>query len=228
MIPTPPIVLVLSCSLNPTSKSHRLAEAAVEAVPAKGGTAELIDLRQWDLPMCDGRESFGHPSVQPLTDKIEQASAILLSSPVYNYDLSAAAKNAVEMTGRAWQEKPVGFLCVAGGASKLYVAVRSCEQPDVRFPLPHRPAFRLRDRRRLRGRRPACRRDPGSGRGARGCGRTARARTRLEPFVVTRRGFRPEPPPSLAGALRAAPFRRGAPCAPWPNGRHTGLTRTVH
>ena len=115
MIPTPPIVLVLSCSLNPTSKSHRLAEAAVEAVPAKGGTAELIDLRQWDLPMCDGRESFGHPSVQPLTDKIEQASAILLSSPVYNYDLSAAAKNAVEMTGRAWQEKAVGFLCVARG-----------------------------------------------------------------------------------------------------------------
>ena len=108
-------MLVLSCSLNPTSKSHRLAEAAVAAVPGKGGTAELVDLRQWELPMCDGRESFGHPSVQPLTDKIEQASAILLSSPVYNYDLSAAAKNAVEMTGRAWLEKPVGFLCMAGG-----------------------------------------------------------------------------------------------------------------
>ena len=112
---TPPTVLVLSCSLDPQSKSHRLAEAAAAAAPRKGAEVELVDLRDCDLPMCDGRDSFDHPSVQPLAEKVERASAILLSSPVYNYDLNAAAKNAVEMTGQAWREKPVGFLCVAGG-----------------------------------------------------------------------------------------------------------------
>ena len=34
---------------------------------------------------------------------------------MYNYDLNAAAKNLVELTGKAWEDKPVGFLCWAGG-----------------------------------------------------------------------------------------------------------------
>ena len=65
--------------------------------------------------MCDGTGSFDHPSVKTLTGIIDAAGAILVSSPVYNYDLSAAAKNLMELTGSAWTEKPVGFLCAGGG-----------------------------------------------------------------------------------------------------------------
>jgi FMN reductase len=110
-------VLVVSCSLRVTSRSHRLAQAAEAALHARGADAELIDLREWDLPLCDGADSYDHPSVRPLSAKIASASAVLLSSPVYNYDVNAAAKNLVEMTGSAWKEKPVGFLCAAGGPS---------------------------------------------------------------------------------------------------------------
>jgi FMN reductase len=74
-----------------------------------------VDLREWDLPICDGGGSFDHPSVEALSRAIGRASAILISAPVYNYDLNAAAKNLVEMTGKAWVEKPVGILCAAGG-----------------------------------------------------------------------------------------------------------------
>ena len=114
---TSPSVLVVSCSLNTASRSHRLAEVAEAALRDVGARAELLDLREWDLPICDGSESFSHQAVQPLTDKISAAAAILLASPVYNYDLNAAAKNLVEITGSAWGEKPVGFLCAAGGKS---------------------------------------------------------------------------------------------------------------
>ncbi len=110
-----PTIAVASCSLNTASRSHRLAEAAAAAVRAVGAKADLIDLREWDLPICDGKASFEHPSVSQLREKLETASAILVSAPVYNYDLNAAAKNLVEMTGAAWKEKPVGFLCAAGG-----------------------------------------------------------------------------------------------------------------
>ena len=55
--------------------------------------------------------------MRPLTDRISEAAAVLLASPVYNYDLNAAAKNLIELTGSAWGEKPVGFLCAAGGRS---------------------------------------------------------------------------------------------------------------
>ena len=108
-------VLVLSCSLNPASRSHALAVAAGEALAAIGAAHELLDLREWDLPICDGKACYDHPSIGPVTERVAAAAAVLIASPVYNYDLNAAAKNFVELTGRAWGEKPVGFLCAAGG-----------------------------------------------------------------------------------------------------------------
>ena len=111
----PLTIAVVSCSLNPSSRSHRLALAAEASVRATGTSAEFVDLREWNLPICDGGGSFEHPSVEPLSNLIEKSSAILVAAPVYNYDLNAAAKNFLEMTGQVWTEKPVGFLCSAGG-----------------------------------------------------------------------------------------------------------------
>ena len=108
-------VLVVSCSLNPASRSHTLALAAGQALDAICAPRELLDLREWDLPICDGKACYDHPSIGPVTEKVAAAAAILIASPVYNYDLNAAVKNFVELTGQAWGEKPVGFLCAAGG-----------------------------------------------------------------------------------------------------------------
>ena len=116
-----PVVVIISCSLNTASHSHRLAVAVASSIQAIGAEAHLIDLKEWDLPLCDGGGSFDHPSVKSLSAKLTVASAILVASPVYNYDLNAAAKNLVEMTGAAWKEKPVGFLC-AGGSERSYMA----------------------------------------------------------------------------------------------------------
>lgn len=112
-----PEVLVVSCSLNPASRSRRLAGAAVEALRRIGARAELVDLRDHELPLCDGDGSFSAPGVEGLRRRIASASAVLLATPVYNYALNAAAKNLVELTGRAWEGKPVGLLCAAGGRS---------------------------------------------------------------------------------------------------------------
>ena len=111
----PVSVVVVSCSLRSTSRSHRLAQEAEAAIRVLGAETELVDLREWELPICDGGASYAHPSVELLSAKISGASAILLCSPVYNYDVNAAAKNLIEMTGSAWKDKPVGFLCTAGG-----------------------------------------------------------------------------------------------------------------
>ena len=115
--PSPSSVIILSCSLNPSSRSHKLALAAQACVRAREVSVELVDLAEHDLPLCGGVGSFDHPSVRTLTGMIDSASAILVSSPVYNYDLNAAAKNLMELTGSAWNDKPVGFLCAAGGRS---------------------------------------------------------------------------------------------------------------
>ena len=50
------------------------------------------------------------------------AEGILIASPIYNYSINSPLKNLIELTGRNWQEKVVGFLCAAGGASS-YMAI---------------------------------------------------------------------------------------------------------
>ena len=55
------------------------------------------------------------PGSKKLSTEVETADGILIAAPVYNYDVAAATKNMIELTGSAWQDKIVGFLCAAGG-----------------------------------------------------------------------------------------------------------------
>ncbi len=108
-------VLVISCSLNPDSRSAELAREAVAEFDARQARAELADLRDYDLPLCDGQDAYAHPQVGELARLIRDADAVLMAVPVYNYYANAAAKNLIELTGKAWNDKIVGFMCAAGG-----------------------------------------------------------------------------------------------------------------
>lgn len=107
--------LVFSCSLNPESRSFILARRVAELIRARGAEVDLIDLRELNLPACDGDACYDDPNVVQLRAKIEAAHGALIASPIYNYDMSASAKNLIELTGVAWTKKVVGFLCAAGG-----------------------------------------------------------------------------------------------------------------
>ena len=50
------------------------------------------------------------------------ADGVIVAAPVYNYDVSASAKNMIELTGSAWEDKIVALLCAAGGMSS-YMSV---------------------------------------------------------------------------------------------------------
>lgn len=114
--------LVISASLNPSSRSRVMARAAHERLRAGGGVADWLDLRDLQLPLCDGGAAYAHPGVATASAAIAAAGVILLACPIYNYWVNAAAKNLIELTGKAWTEKRVGFLCSAGGANS-YLAV---------------------------------------------------------------------------------------------------------
>jgi NAD(P)H-dependent FMN reductase len=106
---------VISTSLNPHSRSRVLARYAVDVLAQSGNQPEWLDLAELKLPACDAGSCYGHPDVQRCAGVIRGAQAILLASPIYNYDVSGTAKNLVELTGKAWQGKVVGFLASAGG-----------------------------------------------------------------------------------------------------------------
>jgi FMN reductase len=115
-------ILVISPSLKPASRSRVLAREA-HRVARDFGEAGFLDLRDHPLPLADGA-TFNLPAVEALAAAIRGASAILLAAPVYNFDLNAAAKNLIEHTGKAWEDKVVGFL-LAAGAQRSYMAAQS-------------------------------------------------------------------------------------------------------
>jgi FMN reductase len=117
-----PKYLVISTSGNPDSNSRRMGRMGFVHLQKQGVDCAWLDIREMDLPLCDADKCYDMPSSKKLSAAIEAADGILVAAPVYNYDVAAAAKNMIELTGSAWEDKIVGFLCAAGGAAS-YMSV---------------------------------------------------------------------------------------------------------
>jgi len=114
--------LVVSTSGNPDSNSRRMGRLAFAYLQKAKVDCEWLDLSEMGLPLCDADTCYTQPAAQKLSKAVEAADGILVATPVYNYDVSAAAKNMVELTGSAWEDKVAGFLCAAGGMNS-YMSV---------------------------------------------------------------------------------------------------------
>jgi FMN reductase len=114
--------LVISTSGNPDSNSRRMARIAWRHLESAKVDCTWLDISELDLPLCDADACYTRPGSRQVSKAISAADGVLLATPVYNYDVSAAAKNLVELTGKAWENKVVGFLCAAGGMSS-YMSV---------------------------------------------------------------------------------------------------------
>jgi NAD(P)H-dependent FMN reductase len=110
-------LLIVSSSLNPESNSRLLAREADRVLREDGQNVTLLDLRDLPLPLCDGDKAYDDPNVLRADKMVVEADGIVIATPIYNYDANAVVKNLIELTGKAWQNKVVGFLCASGGAS---------------------------------------------------------------------------------------------------------------
>ncbi len=116
--------LVISTSGNPDSNSRRMGREAFKHLQKANVPCEWLDIAALDLPLCNADSCYTNEGARQLNAKIQRADGILVATPVYNYDVSAMAKNMVELSGKGWEEKVVGFLCAAGGMSS-YMSVMS-------------------------------------------------------------------------------------------------------
>ena len=110
-----PRYLVVSSSGNPSSNSRKMGRTALDYLQKVKVDCHWLDLNEMDLPLCDADACYAHPDVKTLSAAIAAADGVIVAAPVYNYDVSASAKNMIELTGSAWEDKVVGFLCAAGG-----------------------------------------------------------------------------------------------------------------
>ena len=118
------MILIVSSSLNRESTSRILAEEALRVLTNQGHSAAVLDLRDYPLPLCDGGAAYAHPNVAAVNQKLSAADGIIIATAIYNFDANAAVKNLIELTGSAWENKVVGFLCAAGGMSS-YMSIMS-------------------------------------------------------------------------------------------------------
>jgi len=111
----PPRVVAVCGSLRDASKTRVALGVALDAADDAGADTELLDLREYDLPVFDPdeREAGDAPA---LLAAVDAADAVLLGTPNYHGSYSAPLKNALDYLGRdEFEETTVGLLEVAGG-----------------------------------------------------------------------------------------------------------------
>ena len=115
---------IVSCSHNPQSRSRNLATHAWERMKKGGFSVEVLDLASYSLPFCDGATSEEDPVVLRLQERLWEVDGFLIAAPIYNYDVNAACKNFIEVTGRkVWTDKVVAFVAAAGGQASYMSAM---------------------------------------------------------------------------------------------------------
>ncbi|AFZ74881.1 NADPH-dependent FMN reductase [Natronobacterium gregoryi] len=111
-------VVAISGSLREASKTRIALERLLEASQQAGATTELIDLREYDLPTFDAdcdREEAGDADL--LAERVREADAVVLGSPMYHGSYSSPLKTALDYCGfDEFEGKTVGLLAVSGGA----------------------------------------------------------------------------------------------------------------
>ncbi|QIO23175.1 NADPH-dependent FMN reductase [Haloarcula sp. JP-L23] len=111
-----PHVVGIAGSLRDASYTRVGVERALDAAREAGATTELLDLREFDLPVFDADDGKAGDAPE-LTGAVHEADAILLGTPVYHGSYSAPLKNALDYCGfDEFENKTVGLLAVAGGS----------------------------------------------------------------------------------------------------------------
>lgn len=125
-------ILGLSGSTRRKSHNRALVEIAIAAAERAGAKGELLDLRDFHLPLYDAdhEDEHGLPRAALVLKRMfEEADGYLIASPEYNGSLSAVLKNAIDwlsrpmpnteetpFTLRAFRGKVAGIMSASPGA----------------------------------------------------------------------------------------------------------------
>ena len=106
-------------SIRSGSNTRMALKIALEGAQEVGVQTQLIDLRDYHLVFCDGKEDeSAYPEdVFKLRREVKQARGIILGTPEYHGGFSGVLKNALDLMGFDEIEgKMIGLVGVSGGA----------------------------------------------------------------------------------------------------------------
>jgi chromate reductase, NAD(P)H dehydrogenase (quinone) len=120
-------ILAFAGSLRKNSYNKALIQAAEELAP-ENVLIEVFDL-EGIPPYNDDNLNNPHPKIMEFKQKIQDADALLISSPEYNYSIPGVLKNAIDcasrpLRGNPLEGKPVAIMSAStgklGGARAQY------------------------------------------------------------------------------------------------------------
>lgn len=108
-------VVAICGSLRDESYTRMSLRLALDAAEEAGASTELLDLREWDLPVFDpDNEDVGE--AVSFRERVRSADAVILGTPVYHGSFGTPLKNALDYCGfDEFEHTTIGLLAVAGG-----------------------------------------------------------------------------------------------------------------
>ncbi|AFY41769.1 NADPH-dependent FMN reductase [Nostoc sp. PCC 7107] len=106
-------------SLRHNSYTQLALQVAAKRLEAIGADVEILDLRQLQLPFCNGEKEYPeYPDVQRLRETVSGANGLILATPEYHGGVSGVLKNALDlMSFTELSGKVTGLISVLGGQS---------------------------------------------------------------------------------------------------------------
>jgi FMN reductase len=110
-------IVGINGSLRTDSYSYQALKIAVQKVESLGAKVEILDLRQMNLPFCNGTEEYpDYPDVERLRQSVLEADGLILATPEYHGGVSGVLKNALDlMSFKHLSGKVTGLISVLGG-----------------------------------------------------------------------------------------------------------------
>lgn len=139
----PPTVVAIAGSLRDASHTRTALRHALAAAGDRGAETDLLDLREYDLPVYDA-DADDAGDAPALRAAVRAADSVLLGSPMYHGSYAAPLKNALDYCGfDEFEETTVGLLVVSGGGfpTPALEHLRSVARALDAWVLPHQVAI---------------------------------------------------------------------------------------
>ena len=137
-----PTVVAICGSLREDSHTRSACRYALEAAAATGAETELVDLREYDLPVFDAdNDDAGDAPL--LRTRLRESDAVILASPMYHGSYASPLKNALDYCGfDEFEGTTVGLLGIAGGSFPITALehLRSVGRALDAWVIPHQAA----------------------------------------------------------------------------------------
>ena len=106
-------------SLRTDSYSMQALRLAAEKAEALGAQVQILDLKEMNLPFCDGGSDYpDYPDVEVMRAAVTAADGLIIATPEYHGSVSGVIKNALDlMSFDHLDGKVTGTISVLGGQS---------------------------------------------------------------------------------------------------------------